>query len=89
MTGVQTCALPILAEGETATLELDARQSEVISMIESAGELSLALRSIAENEGMSMEENGPKLADKYLGTKQGGGDTLFVRYGIESYSSTR
>jgi pilus assembly protein CpaB len=78
-----------VAEGETATLELDARQSEVISMIESAGELSLALRSIAENEGMSMEENGPKLADKYLGTKKGGGDTLFVRYGIESYSSTR
>jgi pilus assembly protein CpaB len=78
-----------VAEGETATLELDARQSEVISMIESAGDLSLALRSIAENEGMSMEENGPKLADKYLGTKKGSGDTLFVRYGIESYSSTR
>lgn len=78
-----------VAEGKTATLELDPRQSEVISMIESAGELSLALRSIAENDGKSMDKEGPKLSDKYLGKKQNGGDTLFVRYGVESYTSTR
>jgi pilus assembly protein CpaB len=78
-----------VAEGKTATLELDPHQSEVIAMIESAGELSLALRSIAENDGKSMEKEGPKLADKYMGKKQGGGDTLFVRYGVESYTSTR
>ena len=78
-----------VAEGKTATLELDPHQSEVIAMIESAGELSLALRSIAENDGKSMEKEGPKLADKYMGKKQGGGDTLFVRYGVESYASTR
>ena len=78
-----------VAEGKTATLELDPRQSEIISMIESVGELSLALRSIAENDGKSMEKEGPKLSDKYLGKKQGGGDTLFVRYGVESYTSTR
>ena len=58
-------------------------------MIESVGELSLALRSIAENDGKSMDQEGPKLADKYLGKKKGGGDTLFVRYGVESYTSTR
>lgn len=78
-----------VAEGKTATLELDPRQSEIISMIESVGELSLALRSIAENDGKSMEKEGPKLSDKYLGKKRGGGDTLFVRYGVESYTSTR
>jgi len=78
-----------VAEGKTATLELDPRQSEIIAMIETAGELALALRSIAENDGKSMEKEGPKLSDKYLGRRKGGTDTLFVRYGIESYSSTR
>jgi pilus assembly protein CpaB len=78
-----------VAEGKTATLELDPHQSEIIAMIESVGELSLALRSIAENDGKSMDQEGPKLADKYLGKKKGGGDTLFVRYGVESYSSSR
>ena len=78
-----------VAEGKTATLELDPRQSEIIAMIETAGELALALRSIAENDGKSMEKEGPKLSDKYLGKRKGGTDTLFVRYGIESYSSTR
>jgi pilus assembly protein CpaB len=78
-----------VAEGKTATLELDPRQSEIIAMIESVGELSLALRSIAENDGKNMEKEGPKLSDKYLGKKKGGGDTLFVRYGVETYSTTR
>jgi hypothetical protein len=58
-------------------------------MIESAGELSLALRSIAENDGKNMQEQGPKLSDKYSGKKKGSGDTLFVRYGVETYSTTR
>ena len=78
-----------VTEGKTATLELDPRQSEIIVMIESAGELSLALRSIAENDGKNMQEVGPKLSDKYSGKKKGGGDTLFVRYGVETYSTTR
>lgn len=79
-----------VAEGKTATLELDPRQSEIIAMIESVGELSLALRSIAENDGKNMEKEGPKLSDNYSGRKKtGGGDTLFVRYGVETYTSTR
>jgi pilus assembly protein CpaB len=79
-----------VAEGKTATLELDPRQSEIIAMIETVGELSLALRSIAENDGKNMEKEGPQLSDKYSGKKKtGGGDTLFVRYGIETYSSSR
>ena len=79
-----------VAEGKTATLELDPRQTEIIAMIESVGELSLALRSIAENDGKNMEKEGPQLSEKYSGRKKtGGGDTLFVRYGRETYSSTR
>jgi hypothetical protein len=36
-----------------------------------------------------MEKEGPKLADQYSGKKARGNDTLFVRYGIESYTSNR
>jgi pilus assembly protein CpaB len=78
-----------IAEGKTATLELDPRQTEVIAMIESAGELSLALRSMAENDGKRMGEEGPRLADKYSGKKSGTTDTLYVRYGVQVYTSNR
>jgi pilus assembly protein CpaB len=77
-------------ELKTATLELDPRQSEVIAQIETLGELSLALRSIAENDGKSMDQEGPKLAERWKpGKKSGANDVVFVRYGAESYSTTR
>ena len=80
-----------VAEGKTATLELSARQSEIIALVESSGELSLALRSIAENEGKTLEQNQPETAEKYTGLKKAGNasDTLFVRYGIETYAQNR
>lgn len=80
-----------VAEGKTATLELSPLQSEVVSMVESAGELSLALRSIAENGDKGLDSGGPKLSDKYANKQQrpNGGDRLFVRYGIESVTSSR
>jgi pilus assembly protein CpaB len=81
-----TIAVP---EGKTATIELTSRQAEVIAEVESMGELSLALRSIAESDGKSLEET-PVLAEKYTGMgKPGGTDTLFVRYGRETYASNR
>ena len=77
-------------KGETATLELTAPQSEVIAMVESSGELSLALRSIAENDGKALQDIGPQLADKYTGkSKRVGNNTLFVRYGIETYAANQ
>ena len=77
-------------KGETATLELTPQQSEVVAMVESAGELSLALRSIAENDGKNMETMGPVLSDNYNGkAKRVGNDTLFVRYGIETYAQNQ
>lgn len=79
-----------VTEGKTATLELNPQQTEVISMIESAGELSLALRSIAENGDKGLDAGGPQLSDKFSGNKKTKpDDRLFVRYGIESYSSSR
>jgi pilus assembly protein CpaB len=76
--------------GTTATLELSPSQSEVISMIESSGEITLALRSIAENDGKNLQDIMPELAEKYSGkSKPGGNDTLFVRYGVENYVSNQ
>ena len=79
-----------VAEGKTATLELSSVQSEVIAKIESEGELSLALRSIAENGDKGLDNGGPKLSDKYANKQRpSGGDRLFIRYGIETITSSR
>jgi pilus assembly protein CpaB len=77
-------------EGQTATVELTAAQAEVITRVESEGELSLALRSIAESDGKAMEE-GPRLTEKYDnpgGKRARGSDTLFIRYGRETYATS-
>jgi pilus assembly protein CpaB len=75
-------------KGETATLELTPKQSEVLAQVESSGELSLALRSIAENDGKPADQIHPELAGKYNGdVKRVGNDTLIVRYGIETYAT--
>ncbi len=80
-----------VAEGKTATLELTSRQSEIMALVESSGELSLSLRSIAENEGKTLEQLQPQTAEKYSGSAKAGNaaDTLFVRYGIETYAQNR
>lgn len=77
-----------LKEVETTTLELTPQQSEILAKVETEGELSLALRSIAENDGKSLEE-GPVLSEKYRGNGKNSSDTLFIRGGIETYSTTR
>jgi pilus assembly protein CpaB len=73
---------------ETATIELTMPQAEIIARVESEGELSLALRSIAESEGRAMDEI-PVLAEKYRSSDQKprNNDTLFVRAGIETYAT--
>jgi pilus assembly protein CpaB len=79
-----------LKEGQTATVELAPAQAEIIARVESEGELSLALRSIAENDGKAMDE-GPQLAEKYRdtnGKKPRSTDTLFIRYGRETYATS-
>jgi pilus assembly protein CpaB len=80
-----------VAEGKTATLELDSRQTEIVSMVQSAGEISLALRSIAENDGKKVEEIVPEVASAFNpgGKRRGSDETLIVRYGVEKYTSNR
>ncbi len=80
-----------IKEGEFATLELKPDQAEILFRLESMGELALSLRSIAEGDGKAMAE-GPQLAEKYRGGAAGTaatGDTLFVRFGIETYGASR
>ena len=45
--------------GETATLELDPRQSELITLAQRTGELSLVLRSLADANKPSELPDGP------------------------------
>ena len=73
-------------KGETATLELTAEQAEVMATIQSSGELSLALRSIAENDGKSEAEIQPMLADKYQNklNKNAISEPMIIRAGSES-----
>jgi pilus assembly protein CpaB len=77
--------------GETATLELEPHQAEIVSQVQSSGELSLALRSIAETDGKTPDQIFPELADKYAGKgkRDGGGETRFLRYGVESYAANQ
>ena len=78
-----------IKEGQTATVELSPEQAEIIARLESEGELSLALRSIAESDGKALEE-GPRLAEKYLnknGQKARITDTMIIRYGRETYAT--
>ena len=73
-------------KGETATLELTPEQAEVMATIQSSGELSLALRSIAENDGKSEAEIQPMLADKYQNklNKNAISEPMIIRAGSES-----
>ncbi len=84
---------PVTVEkGENATLELLPRQSEILAQVESSGELSLALRSIAERDGLSADQDVPQLSEKFQDkakTKTGSGDPLFVRAGVETYAASQ
>ena len=76
--------------GETATLELNPHQAEIVEQVQSTGELSLALRSIAESEGKTPDQIVPELADKYSDRgKHESGETRFLRYGVETYAANQ
>lgn len=78
-------------KGETATLELTPLQTEVLATVQSSGELSLALRSIAENDGLSESQIQPVLADKYLGKteKNVSNEPMIIRAGVESRAAAQ
>jgi pilus assembly protein CpaB len=66
-------------DGATTTLELTPAQSEQLMLAKSMGELSLALRSLAD---LRSDAGGPIGKDK-LGSNRGGGIRL-LRYGVGS-----
>jgi pilus assembly protein CpaB len=64
-----------LAEGNTATLELTPRQTELLALANSMGEISLALRSIADIDTKDQPT---------LGQDKRGNSINFLKYGVKS-----
>jgi pilus assembly protein CpaB len=64
-----------LAEGNTATLEMTPRQTELLAMANSMGEISLALRSIAD---INVQDQPAAASDKR------GNSIRVLRYGVKS-----
>lgn len=71
--------------GKTATLELNPEQTELIAKVESSGELQLALRSIAENDGKKLSEIVPEVSPGFTNSSE----TLVVRYGVEKFTANK
>ncbi len=79
-----------VTEGKTAVLELDPFQSEVVTKVEAAGELSLALRSIAEGGDMGVKDEKPVLSEAFTNKKKSAdGERMIVRYGVETVITSR
>ncbi len=66
------------AEGTVATLELTPRQTEILAQGMTAGEVSLALRSVADLNAEGPSANGD------LNKKDRGGAVRVLRYGVKS-----
>lgn len=70
-----------VAVGKTATLELSPAQTRVLALAESSGQLTLALRSLADNHS----DQGPETAREF---GHGAAGMTIVRYGIGSPMSS-
>lgn len=66
------------ADGKTATLELTPRQTELLALANSMGEISLALRSVADMSAA----NGPSAGNGL--NAQRGNSIRIMRYGVKS-----
>lgn len=70
-----------VAKGKTATLELSPGQVEILSLAQSVGDISLALRSLADAAPGGV--SGPQSGDHNLKNNRGGSIKL-LKYGISS-----
>lgn len=69
--------------GKTATLELGAREAEILALAEAMGDLSLSLRSLSKSEGKNAADEAS--ADPF---GNGGEDSVTVlRYGMPGKTS--
>ncbi len=65
---------------KTATLELEPRQAEVLARAETMGQLTLALRSMADMGDSALGDDGPRLSPRYA--RKNGGTVRILRFGI-------
>lgn len=68
-----------VADGNTATLELSPRQAELLALARSMGDVSLALRSIAD-----FKENKDELSKQEAKDEGRGNSVRMLKYGIRS-----
>ena len=78
-----------VAKGETATLELSPAQTEAISIAETAGQLSLALRSMAETPENGLPDTGPQLNADFARGEGKGQEFVTVKFGVEKRVSKK
>lgn len=69
-------------EGRTAVLELNPKQAEVLAKVAASGEISLALRALADGG-----DGKPVLADNYRNPSRATSGPLIIRYGLEHGAS--
>jgi pilus assembly protein CpaB len=72
--------------GKTATVELDPKQAEILAKVESSGQLTLALRSLADRGDSALGDDGPRLAERFITGGGRGNEISVFRYGIHSQS---
>jgi pilus assembly protein CpaB len=70
-----------IANGKTATLELSPRQTETLTLAQSMGDISLALRSLSDATPGGL--SGPQSGDHALNGERGGSIKL-LKYGVQS-----
>jgi pilus assembly protein CpaB len=68
--------------GKTATLELAPDQAEILALVESKGQLSLTLRSLADRGDKELGDDGPRVSERYA--KGSGNGVKIIRYGNPS-----
>jgi len=73
--------------GKTATLELEPTQAEVLAKVETSGQLTLSLRSIADSGSKKLGDDGPRLSPQYAKGGGTGNGIKVYRYGVESLSA--
>ncbi len=72
---------------KTATLELEPQQAEVLAKVETVGQLTLTLRSIADSGSKKLGDDGPVLSPQYAKGGGSGNAIKVYRYGIKSLSA--
>lgn len=76
------------AVGKTATLELRPIQAEVLAKVETTGQLTLILRSLADSRSKEMGGDQPRLSPRFAKGGSIGNEVKVFRYGVQSLSAT-